>query len=67
LGYLIGAVAGAIALWFFFAAIGGIVLSIAWNAVIPAVFGLPAINFIQGIALAIIGSILFKSPSVSKS
>ena len=64
---MIAIIGGAILLWAVLTAIGGIVLSIAWNAVIPFVFGLPEINFLQGIALAVVGSILFKSPgSVSR-
>lgn len=61
---MIAAVIGAaILLWAVMTAIGGIVLSIAWNYVVPAVFGLPSIDFLQGIALAVVGAILFKSPS----
>lgn len=57
-----GVFGGAILLYLIVIAIGGIILSVAWNTVIPHVFGLPTIDFVQGIALAFVGSILFKSP-----
>ena len=34
-----------------------------WNATMPAIFGLPAITWIQGICLNILSSLLIKSQS----
>lgn len=42
-------------------ALGGFITTLAWNAVIPQVFGLPPIDFIQGYALNLLGWALFKS------
>ena len=39
----------------------------AWNAVIPAISGLPTIGFVQALWLSLLCSCLFKSTSSSSS
>lgn len=39
----------------------------AWNAVVPAVFGLPMITFTQAIFLSVLSSCLFKPSVPSKA
>ena len=38
-----------------------------WNVVIPGIFGLPTIDFLQALALSLLCSILFKSSGSSSS
>lgn len=38
-----------------------------WNAVIPSIFGLKTITWIEALCLYTLGSVLFKSPSSSSS
>lgn len=52
------------------AAIGALVAyptMLLWNAVVPGIFGLPAIDFGQAVALNILSSIFFKSSPSSSS
>lgn len=43
------------------AGIGGVFVYWCWNYVMPSLFGLPEITFIQAIALNILASCLFKT------
>ena len=43
--------------------LGGIVM-LLWNWLIPVIFGLGTINFVQGWGLAVLSGILFKNSSV---
>lgn len=47
-------------------AVTGLVIMFVWNAVIPEVFGLPAIGFIQAWLLTILCSLLFKTSVTTK-
>lgn len=62
---VIGAIVGGVALLFLIAAIFGFVTQWAWNETMPAIFGLPSITLVQGIALNLLGGALFKSTSFS--
>ena len=53
--------------WFFlafpiflvFLALGSLVLMLLWNALIPVIFGLKAISFLQAVGLLVLSKILF--------
>jgi len=52
--------------------IGGVLLAVlplyfAWNAIVPVIFGLSQITFVQAIWLSVLCSCLFRSSSVSRS
>lgn len=40
---------------------GSVVVYFAWNAVVPAIFGLKAITFTQALWLSVLANSLFKS------
>lgn len=42
-----------------FVAIGGVIVRLLWNALLPAIFGLPVISFWQAIGLLALSRILF--------
>ena len=42
-----------------FLAAGGLVLMLLWNALIPAIFGLKAITYLQALGLLVLARILF--------
>lgn len=46
--------------------IGGILVWLLWNAVVPAVFGLPALTYIQAFLLTWLCSCLFKTSVSTK-
>lgn len=46
--------------------IGGILVWLLWNAVVPAVFGLPALTYIQAFLLTWLCSCLFKTSISTK-
>ena len=45
----------------------GFLVMISWNAVMPEVFGLSTINYIQGFWMSFLSSLLFKTTSSSTS
>lgn len=45
----------------FFAILSAVPVWLLWNAVVPDIFGLPEISLLQGLALSILSSCLFKS------
>jgi len=47
--------------------IHAVILKFAWNYVMPGIFGLPKIGYIQSLALVLIARILIKSSSSSHS
>ena len=49
------AIVGAIA----FVAIGGLIVRLLWNALLPVIFGVPAISFWQALGLLALSRILF--------
>ena len=49
------AIVGAIA----FVAIGGLIVRLLWNALLPVIFGLPAISFWQALGVLALSRILF--------
>ncbi len=47
--------------------IGGLPVLILWNWLMPEIFGLKSITFVQALGLSLLSSILFKSSSSSNS
>lgn len=45
----------------------GIVISLLWNVTIATIFGVSTISFWQGCGLYILGNIMFKSPTYTKT
>ena len=54
-GLVLLGIIGAIVL----AAVFGILVKLLWNALMPAIFGLPAIGYWQAIGMVVLGHILF--------
>ena len=40
--------------------ISPLILMLCWNAIIPVIFGLPAINYLQALIMSILSELLFK-------
>lgn len=57
----IAAVLLVLVLLFLGALIGGFIIKLAWNATLPFIFGLPAIDYIHGFWLNILAWMLFRS------
>lgn len=62
---ILGLIGGMLTTVIIVAAIFGLVTAWAWNTVIPQVFGLPSIDFVQGFALNLLGGAFFKSHHIS--
>ena len=41
-------------------------LMLLWNVLMPTIFGLPEITFLQACGLQLLATILFKSPKINK-
>jgi TRAP-type mannitol/chloroaromatic compound transport system permease small subunit len=60
---IVGVVVGflAVIVGAFCALFTGVIVMIAWNAVIPDLFNLQSINYLQGFWLSFLASLLFKT------
>ena len=50
-----------------FALIGGLIVQLAWNYLMPELLGLPEITFWQAVVLTILCNTLFRGSSTSSS
>lgn len=48
-----------------FFVVEGLIVAWCWNYIMPYLFGLPTINYIQALVLELLGIALFKNSSVS--
>ena len=58
---ILALVLGGVFIVVFFAILSAVPVWLLWNAVVPDIFGLPEITLMQGLALSILSSCLFKS------
>ena len=58
---ILALVLGGVFIVVFFAILSAVPVWLLWNAVVPDIFGLPEINLMQGLALSVLSSCLFKS------
>lgn len=56
---------GVLAVLFLFMGINGLLLMVAWNYVMPYLFKLPEIGFIQAYALVLVANALIKGHIIS--
>jgi hypothetical protein len=64
-GLLVGV--GAVALVAVLNFLMGWVVALLWNWLMPAIFGLTTITYLQGVGLMFLSGMLFKSSNTSKS
>ena len=46
--------------------ITGVIIMFLWNWLMPEIFGIPTITYLQGVGLSSLCSMLFKSTNLSK-
>jgi hypothetical protein len=64
---IIAAIALILVLIVLFALIAALPLMLLWNWLMPVLFGVPTIGFLQALGLLVLSGLLFKSSSVKSS